>query len=110
MAEVLRERVELETLLDGRSLEELEAAVEPHRLRARELAADLPAEELAAAGPAGDAGDADERLRQAREAEAARAQAADLARGEVTTLGARLPSVPAAEEELASAQAELERL
>jgi exonuclease SbcC len=54
--------------------------------------------------------DPEAELRQLREAEATAARRDGTAKGELTTLGAAVPSVAAAEEELASAQAELERI
>jgi DNA repair exonuclease SbcCD ATPase subunit len=111
----IREQGELATLLGDGSIEDLEATVERHRQRAQELAQEL-AQQLAEGVGAEELGavelgaDSEAELRELREAEAATARQAGTAKGELTALGQAVLSVAAAEEELVSAQAELERI
>lgn len=102
-----RERAELTGLLEGGTLADLQARVEGYRRRAEELGAGFQPAELDAL----DFGPSPPTQLDAltRTAQAARSQA-DRARGELTTLAARLPSVARAEEEVEAAEAELARV
>jgi DNA repair exonuclease SbcCD ATPase subunit len=98
---------ELTRLLDGRSLDELGAAAEESRKAADALARNLSADELDATLLEPDVKAQVERLRKAHQS---LAQTAAEIQGQIGTESGRVPSVPLTEEELAAADAELDRV
>lgn len=100
------EWAQLESLIDGGDISDLEADADRLRSRADRLAADTNEDELRAAMAENPQALLDD-LRA--EADAARSEAAAL-EGQVEQLGRKVPSVPDAEEELAEAQRELDRV
>ncbi len=122
-----QEWTELQALLGGAPLSDLEATLAARRARVTELEARLggrcaPSPERGAPevrdpgarpgdlGRAGGDGDPEALLAELRSAAAEAKQRAVAARAELQRDGEQLPSVAAAEEELAAARAELERV
>jgi hypothetical protein len=103
----LQQWTELSQLLDGRSLNQLEASVRESRRAANELGRNLLARDLAATQLEADVNAQVARLRLTYQ-ELANA-AAEL-QGQIVSESSRVPSVPLAEEALAAAYAELDRV
>jgi DNA repair protein SbcC/Rad50 len=103
----LREWVELENILGGRSLADFESLVQVRAEAARSSAKGLDPADLASQIIEGDGGI---QLENARKRAADDRTEADRLAGSVGTESARLPSVPEAEEMLAAARRELERV
>lgn len=97
---------ELQQLLDGRSVEAVEAEAMQKRARAEELAASFKAEDLAVV----DADEAAARIDEIRSAVGEAEREAASARGKVDEMAASVPSVSEAEERRDAADAELIRV
>jgi DNA repair protein SbcC/Rad50 len=104
--QALAEWQQLQALLDGGTLEGLEAEATRRRQRGNELAADLPPGSVALP----DLADAEGLLATLRNEAALRSREYDLARGSLLTRTDALPSVAEAEEAAQSSQAEQARV
>ena len=104
--QALAEWQQLQALLDGTTLQELEAESTRRRQRANDLAAALPPGSVALP----DLADPEGHLATLRDEAALRSREYDLARGSLQTRSDSLPSVAEAEEAAQSAQAELARV
>ena len=96
----------LQELLDGRTVESVRNEAAEKHSRAEELAGVFLPEELAAV----DGAEAAARLDDLRAAVEESQRLASTARGQVEEMASSVPSVPEAEERLAAAEAELERV
>ena len=96
----------LQELLDGRTVEAVRAEAAEKQSRAEELAGVFSREEIAAV----DGVEATARLDDLRAAVEESERLASTARGQVEEMANSVPSVPEAEERLAAAEAELERV
>jgi len=103
----LKEWQELEDILQGRTLKDLEVNTGQRRERAHKLAAGISPGELD--GVALD-DDVDRQLDELKRAENRKRRARDEMRGTMEQVESTLPSVPEAEEELVRAEEELNRL
>jgi DNA repair protein SbcC/Rad50 len=103
----LGERGELRSLLGGGTLEQFEERIAAYRNHAEVLMGTFEPAELDAVDLGGDP---ESRLVELRAVAQEASRKAASARGEVTTLAARLPSVAGAEEEEAAAAEELRRV
>jgi exonuclease SbcC len=103
----LQEWTELENLLDGRSLADLESLVQARTERAQNSATGLDPADIAAQMVEGEG---DIQLETARKRATDDRTEADTLAGSAKTESARLPSVPEAEETLGAARRELERV
>ncbi|HEX3245175.1 MAG TPA: hypothetical protein VHX16_07190, partial [Chloroflexota bacterium] len=102
-----RQWTELMRLLDGRTLDQLDHEASAAEAAAEQLAQKLPAGALGACALESDVNAQVLRLRETHER---LASVADQLQGQIKNESGRLPSVSLAEEALAAAQAELDRL